>query len=67
MLEQAEKAKQLQAQNDTKLAEKDFKIVVLMLELAHYRRIRFGNKSEEFSGEQRELFEETVDADLLVI
>ena len=74
LLEQAERAKQLLAQNDAKLAqhdarlkEKDFKITALTLELAYYRRIRFGSKSEAFSGEQRELFEETVDADLAAI
>jgi transposase len=74
LIEHAEKAKQLLAQNDVllarsdaKLAEKDFKIAALTLELAYYRRIRFGNKSEAFSGEQRELFEETVDADLAAI
>jgi transposase len=56
LIEQAEKAKHLLAQNDARLAEKDFKITALTLELAYYRRIRFGNKSEAFSGEQRELF-----------
>ena len=32
--------------------------------IAHHRRIRFGNKSEAFSPEQRELFQETWDTDL---
>jgi transposase len=67
LIEQAEKAKHLLAQNDARLAEKDFKITALTLELAYYRRIRFGNKGEAFSGEQPELFEETVDADLAAI
>lgn len=67
LLEQAEKAKQLLAQHDARLKEKDFKITALTLELAYYRRIRFGSKSETFSGEQRELFEETVDTDLAAI
>ena len=67
LIAQSEKAKQLLARNDAKLAEKDFKITALTLELAYYRRIRFGSKSEAFSGEQRELFEETVDADLAAI
>lgn len=49
------------------LAEKDFKIKALTLELAYYRRIRYGQKSEAFHGEQRELFEETIDADLAAI
>lgn len=60
LLEQAEKSKQL-------LATKDHKIAALTLELAYYRRLRFGNKSEAFSGEQRELFEETIQADLAAI
>ncbi len=60
MLEQGEQAKRL-------LVERDFKIAALTMELAHYRRIRFGNKSEAFSGEQRELFEETIDTDLAAI
>ncbi|MFC0132982.1 IS66 family transposase, partial [Massilia eurypsychrophila] len=46
------------------VAEKDFKISALTHELAYYKRIQFGKKSEVQSGEQRELFEETVDADL---
>lgn len=51
------------------LAEKDFKItaLTLALALAYYRRINFGQKSESFSGEQRELFEETVNTDLAAI
>ena len=42
----------------------NLKIQALTLELAHHRRIRFGNKSEAFSPEQRELFQETWDTDL---
>ena len=49
------------------LAEKDHKITALTLELAYYRRIRYGKKSEAFHGEQRELFDETVDSDLAAI
>jgi transposase len=36
-------------------------------ELAYYRRIRFGKASEALAGEQRLLFEETVDTDLAAI
>ena len=54
-------------QAQLQLAEKDFKIKALTLELAYYRRLRYGKKSEAFTGEQRELFEETVDADLAAI
>src|SRR5471030_6828 len=67
LLAQAEQAKQWQAKQDARLAEKDMKITALTLELAYYRRLRFGQKSEAFSGEQRELFEETIDADLAAI
>jgi transposase len=38
LLEHAEKAKQLLARNDAKLAEMDFKITALTLKLAYYRR-----------------------------
>lgn len=60
LLEQSAKAQQV-------LAEKDFKITALTLELAYYRRIKFGKQSDAFSGEQRELFEETVSTDLAAI
>lgn len=55
------------AQRDAVLAEKDFKITALTHELAYYRRIRFGKASEALAGEQRMLFDETVDMDLAAI
>ncbi len=55
------------AQRDAVLAEKDFKITALTHELAYYRRVRFGKASEALAGEQRLLFEETVDMDLAAI
>ena len=55
------------AQQQAKLAEKDFKITALTHELAYYRRVRFGKASEALAGEQRLLFEETVDMDLAAI
>ena len=55
------------AQQQARLAEKDFKITVLTHELAYYRRIRFGKASEALVGEQRLLFDETVDMDLAAI
>jgi transposase len=55
------------AQRDAELAEKNFKITALTHELAYYRRVRFGKASEALSGEQRLLFEDTVDADLAAI
>ena len=45
----------------------DLKIAALTLELAHHRRIRFANKSEAFTPEQRELFQETWNVDLAAI
>ena len=39
-------------------------IAALKLELAQHRRIRFSNKSEVFTSEQRDLFEESQDIDL---
>jgi transposase len=53
-----------QAQQDAaqlKLAH--LKITALTLELAHHKRLRFANKSEAFSPEQRHLFEESWHAD----
>ena len=44
------------AQQQAKLAEKDFKITALTHELAYYRRIRFGKASEALVGEQSLLF-----------
>jgi transposase len=55
------------AQQDTVLAENDFKIKALTFELAYYKRVRFGKASEALVGEQRMLFDETVDMDLAAI
>ncbi len=49
---------------DATLKHAEAKIQALTLELAHLRRIRFGAKSEALSAEQRDLFQETVEADL---
>ncbi|NHZ38522.1 IS66 family transposase [Massilia rubra] len=54
-------------QQQAKLAEKDFKIKALTFELAYYKRVRFGKASEALVGEQRMLFDETVDMDLAAI
>ena len=46
----------------------ELKIQALALELAHHRRMRFGQRSEALAAAgQRELFEETVAADLAAI
>lgn len=51
-------------QNDAlTLQQADLKIQALTFELAYYKRIRFANKSEQFSAEQRELFEESWNTD----
>ena len=42
----------------------DLKIAALTLELAHRKRIQFSNKSEAFTPEQRELFQETGATDI---
>jgi transposase len=55
------------ARQDAVLAEKNFKITALTHELAYYRRVRFGKASEALAGEQRMLFDETVDMDLAAI
>src|SRR5471032_465063 len=62
-----EKVQALFAQQQAKLAEKDFKITALTHELAYYRRIRFGKASGTLIGEQRLLLEETVDTDIAAI
>ena len=61
------KVQALFEQQQVKLAEKDFKITALTHELAYYKRIRFCKASEALVGEQRLLFEETVDMDLAAI
>lgn len=55
------------AQQQAKLAENDFKIKALTFELAYYKRVRYGKASEALVGEQRTLFDETVDMDLAAI
>jgi len=45
------------------LSQAAFKIQALTFELAYYKRLRFANKSEHFSTEQRELFEESWNTD----
>ena len=57
----------LLAQVRALFAEQAFKITALTHELAYYKRIRFGKASEALAGEQRLLFDETVDADLAAI
>lgn len=46
---------------------KDLKIQKLTLELAHYKRLRFGIKNEALTAEQKSLFEDDTDQDLAAI
>ena len=52
------------ARRDTELHAAQTKIQALVLELAHLRRMRFGARSEAFSGEERDLFQETLASDI---
>jgi transposase len=49
------------------IVEKDTKIAALTHELAYYKRIRFGQKTETLAGLQRDLFREDVETDLAAI
>jgi transposase len=49
------------------LAAKDVKIAALTHELAYYKRIRFGQKTEALTSLQRDLFQEDVETDLAAI
>ena len=52
------------AHRDTELHCAQTKIQALTLELAHLRRMRFGARSEAFSPEERDLFQDTLASDL---
>lgn len=52
------------ARRDTDLHAAQTKIQALVLELAHLRRMRYGAKSEAFTGEERDLFQETLASDI---
>jgi transposase len=68
--QQAQQIKTLGEQIERKSAYiklADTKIAALTLELAHHKRMRFANKSEAFSAEQRELFQESWNSDLTAI
>jgi transposase len=61
---EAAKLSEQLTRRDTELHAAQVKIQALTLELAHLRRMRFGVKSEALSGEQRELFHETLASDM---
>ncbi len=52
------------SRRDTELHAARIKIEALTLELAHLRRMRFGARSEAFSPEERDLFQDTLASDL---
>ena len=51
-------------QRDETLRQRDLKIDALILELAYLRRLRYGVRSEALNAEQRDLFDETLAADI---
>ena len=55
------------ARRDTELHAAQTKIQALVLELAHLRRMRFGARSEAFTGQTRDLFQETLASDIAAI
>lgn len=55
------------AAHQAELQAKELKIQKLTLELAHYKRLRFGVKSEALTAEQKSLFEDDTDQDLAAI
>ena len=61
-LQQAQAAK-----DEQDIRQRDLKIQALSLELSHLRRTRYGKTSEALAPEQRELFQETWDADLAAV
>ena len=52
------------ARRDTDLHAAQTKIQALVLELVHLRRMRYGARSEAFTGEERDLFQETLASDI---
>ena len=52
------------SRRDTELHAAKIKIQALTLELAHLRRMRFGARSEAFSAEAGDLFQETLASDI---
>ena len=52
------------ARRDIDLHAAQTKIQALVLELAHLRRMRFGARSEAFTGQERDLFQETLASDI---
>ena len=60
----ADELRRLLVEKDRELDWRQAKIDKLTHELAMHKRWRFGVKTEHWPVEQRQLFEETIDADL---
>ena len=60
----ADKLRELVLSMDSELTLRQIKIDKLTFELAQLRRARFGARTEQFSPEQAELFEETIQTDV---
>ena len=63
----AEKLRQLVVSMDCELTFRQTKIDKLSFEIAQLRRARFGARTEQLSGEQAQLFEETVQTDVAAV
>ena len=63
LIDQTKRDAQTIAAKENVIQAANLKIQALTLELAYYKRIRFANKSEQFSAEQRELFQESWNTD----
>lgn len=55
------------ARRDTDLHAAQTKIQALVHELVHLRRMRYGARSEAFTGEERDLFQETLASDIAAV
>ena len=64
LLDQAQKDAAESVRRDTELHAAKTKIQALTLELMHLRRMRFGARSEAFSAEERDLFQDTLASDV---
>ena len=62
--EEAERQTREVARRDTELHAARTKIEALTLELAHLKRMRFGVRGEALGAEVRDLFQETLEADI---
>lgn len=67
LVDQTKQDAQTIAAKESAIKAADLKIQSLTIELACYKRIRFANKSEQFSPDQRELFQESWNTDTSAI